>query len=149
MFDISDKTPDRESTSHLQRDSLPYITTHGAFVSSDFLLHRYFKPGWGPHHQPPILQNGHSQVSVSYCLPTGALQSMWATWPAIVGNRTDEHIFPVQSLLWGQTLWWRHQMETFSALLALCAGNSPVTGEFPSQRPVTRSFDVFFDLCLE
>ena len=24
------------------------------------------------------------------------------------------------------TLWWRHQMETFSALLALCAGNSPV-----------------------
>ena len=31
------------------------------------------------------------------------------------------------------------------ASLALCAGNSPVTGEFPSQRPVTRSFDVFFD----
>ena len=44
--------------------------------------------------------------------------------------------------------WWRHQMETFSALLALCAGNSPVTGEFPSQRPETRSFDVFFDLRL-
>ena len=30
-----------------------------------------------------------------------------------------------------------------------CAGNSPVTGEFPSQRPVTRSFEVFFDLRLE
>ena len=44
--------------------------------------------------------------------------------------------------------WWRHQMETFSMLLALCAGNSPVTSEFPSQRPVTRSFDVFFDLRL-
>ena len=44
--------------------------------------------------------------------------------------------------------WWRHQMETFSALLALCAGNSPVTGEFPSQRPVTWCFDVFFDLRL-
>ena len=27
--------------------------------------------------------------------------------------------------------WWRHQMETFSALLAICAGNSPVTGESP------------------
>ena len=39
-------------------------------------------------------------------------------------------------------------METFSALLVLCAGNSPVTGEFPSQRPVTRNFDVFFDLHL-
>ena len=37
-------------------------------------------------------------------------------------------------------------METFSALLALCTGNSPVTGEFPAQRPVTRNFDVFFDL---
>ena len=47
-----------------------------------------------------------------------------------------------------QYMWWRHQMETFFALLALCAGNSPVTGEFPSQRPVTRSFDVFFDLRL-
>ena len=44
--------------------------------------------------------------------------------------------------------WWRRQMETFSALPALCASNSPVTGEFPSQRPVTRSFDVFFDLRL-
>ena len=43
--------------------------------------------------------------------------------------------------------WWRHQMETFSSLLALCAGNSPVPGEFPSQRPVTRSFDGFF-ICI-
>ena len=33
-------------------------------------------------------------------------------------------------------------METFSALLAICAGNSPVPGDFPAQRPVTRSFDV-------
>ena len=39
-------------------------------------------------------------------------------------------------------------METFSALLAICAGNSPVTAEFLAQRPVTRSFDVFFDLLL-
>ena len=39
-------------------------------------------------------------------------------------------------------------MDTFSALLALCAGNSPVPGEFPAQRPATRSFDVFFDLRL-
>ena len=39
-------------------------------------------------------------------------------------------------------------MEAFSALLDLCAGNSPVTDEFPSQRPVTRTFDVFFDMHL-
>ena len=37
-------------------------------------------------------------------------------------------------------------METFSALLAICAGNSPVPGAFPTQRPVTRSFDVYFDV---
>ena len=42
------------------------------------------------------------------------------------------------------SIWWRHQMETFSALLAPCA----VTGEFPSQRPVAWSFDDFFDLRL-
>ena len=39
--------------------------------------------------------------------------------------------------------WWHHQMETFSVLLALCEGNPPVNGGFPSQRPVTQSFDVF------
>ena len=67
--------------------------------------------------------------------------------------------------------WWRHQMKTFSALLAICAGNSPDTiwchwatvskpvwsvvtalpifpCEFATQRPVTRSFGVFFDLRL-
>ena len=44
--------------------------------------------------------------------------------------------------------WWRHSIETFSALLALCAGNSPATGEFPAQRPVTRSFDAFLELRL-
>ena len=44
--------------------------------------------------------------------------------------------------------WWRHQIEIISALLAICAGNSPASSEFPAQRPVTRSFDVFFDLYL-
>ena len=39
-------------------------------------------------------------------------------------------------------------MDILSALLALCAGNSPVTGKFPTQRPVTRSFDFCFDLRL-
>ena len=39
-------------------------------------------------------------------------------------------------------------METLSTLLAICVGNSSVFGEFPAQRPVTQSFDVFFDLHL-
>ena len=34
------------------------------------------------------------------------------------------------------------------ALLAFYAGNPPVTGEIPAQRPVTQSFDVFCDLRL-
>ena len=44
--------------------------------------------------------------------------------------------------VWQMTSW----MKTFPALLALCAENSPFTGEFPTQRPVKRSFNVFFDL---
>ena len=74
---------------------------------------------------------------------------------------TDEKFWSVSIMTWCQTgdrplstprttqfsdAWWCHQMETFSALLALYAGNSPVPGEFPTQRPVTRSFDVYFDL---
>ena len=53
-------------------------------------------------------------------------------------NKTSKQVIDTQ--------WWRHQMETFSALLAICARNSLVPGEFPTQRPVTQSFDVFFDL---
>ena len=61
------------------------------------------------------------------------------------GNRGKRLFTTVRLLTFA---WWRHQMETFSALLVICAGNSPVPGEFPAQRPVTRSFGVFFDLHL-
>ena len=40
--------------------------------------------------------------------------------------------------------WWSHQMETFSLLLALCAGNSLMTCEFPSQWPVIQMFSLIF-----
>ena len=43
---------------------------------------------------------------------------------------------------------WRHELETFSALLALYEEGPPVTGGFPSKRPVTQNFDVFFDMRL-
>ena len=70
--------------------------------------------------------------------------------------QSDEKQFVFESNLCGHVrtwivylmTWWLHQMETFSTLLAICAVNSPVTGEFPAQRPVTQSFDVFFDLHL-
>ena len=42
--------------------------------------------------------------------------------------------------------WWRHQIEAFSELLALCAGNWPVTGEFPSQRASDAELWCFFDV---
>ena len=62
---------------------------------------------------------------------------------------------PVGKCVKLQNLWWWHVIRCahddvikFSALLAICAGNSPVTGEFPAQRPVNRGIDIFFDLCL-
>ena len=64
-------------------------------------------------------------------------------WPV-----DSNHQGPLFYLLLRHYAWWRHQMETFSALLALCAENSPVAGEFPAQRPMTQSFDVFFDMRL-
>ena len=71
------------------------------------------------------------------------------TWKIMKSNTIQQGI---DQWAWWPTFskksWWRHQMKTFSALLAFCAGNSPVTGESSSQRPVTQSFDVFFDLRL-
>ena len=58
---------------------------------------------------------------------------------------SNGNIFRVTGPFCGQ---FTGQMETSSALLALSVGNSPVAGEFPSQRTVTRSFDVSFDPCL-
>ena len=65
------------------------------------------------------------------------------------GSRIILMIWKINSvssrLLFNSLSWWCHQMETFFVLLAICAGNSLVTDEFPAQRPVTWSFDVFFD----
>ena len=54
----------------------------------------------------------------------------------------DSDISTAQYLGQASNAWWRHQMKTFSALLAIFTGNSPVSGEFPAQRPVTRGFDI-------
>ena len=60
----------------------------------------------------------------------------WKRFQTILSGKTDDH---------GDVIKWK----LFSALLAICAGNLPGTGEFPAQRPVTRSFDVVFDLHLD
>ena len=61
-------------------------------------------------------------------------------------NSMQNIVVNLISLMMKYSSWWHHQMETFSALLALYTENSPVTGEIPIQRPVMRNFDVFFDL---
>ena len=90
----------------------------------------------------PILVRWHLYIESG---PRGVSFRWWLLMPWIVGSQGV-----IYYVGWAGpylSSWWRHQMETFSVLLALCAGNSPVTGEFLVQRPVTRSFDVFFDLC--
>ena len=80
------------------------------------------------------------------------------TWIYVFSNKMNYNFAIIHTvgallgfdLIWCPSLsirpWWRYQMEIFSALLDFCAGNSPVPGEFPTQRPVTRRFDVYFDL---
>ena len=83
-------------------------------------------------------QNGHNKLRKHW-------KQSQTKMTAFTVEITWEHILPHSDYT---CPWWRHQKETFFALLALCAGNSPVTGEFPAQRSVTRSFDAFFDLHL-
>ena len=64
---------------------------------------------------------------------------LWVIWGKLMCYNGTQHLRKTS---------WCHQMKTFSALQAFCAGNSPVTGELPAQRPVVQSFDVFFDLHL-
>ena len=76
-------------------------------------------------------------------------QILWSWWPAVLFMIMFQivllanHRVSVDNNQARRDTWWRHQKETFSALLVLYAGNSRVTGEFHAQRPQTWSFDVF------
>ena len=96
------------------------------------------------HSTRIIIKSVHASIASSKLndagwLREGSIRKMQTAW-----CHFSMKILPYYHM----TTWWRHQMETFAALPALCVGNSPITGEFPAQRPVTRSFDVFCDLCL-
>ena len=78
------------------------------------------------------------------------------TWPmgiSAVFRKTESPLAQVICLLWrlckelahDDVITWKH---FFRVSGSLCGGYLPVTDEFPSQRPVTRSFDAFFDLRL-
>ena len=84
-------------------------------------------------------------INMCNYLPWRIIASGWSNW--ITLHRMASQL-KCNCIISPHHTWWRHQIETCSTVLALCAGNSPVTGEFPSQRPVTRTFDVFFDTCL-
>ena len=85
--------------------------------------------------KPKVAQYGGAGLWRYGCRSSSQCRVVFLYWKPYL---TSSWVYP----------WWRHQKETFSALLAICAGNSPVPGEFPTQRPVTRSFDVFSDLRL-
>ena len=90
-------------------------------------------------------------VSIEHRQPLGRTVWKWTvctlTWKT---NRNLKafKLNPLKICGSHQDVWWRVQIEPFFVLLAFCAGNLPVTGEFSAQRPVTRSFDVFYDLRL-
>ena len=97
----------------------------------------HYNEDWMATMPPNEGRGVHCVISIS--LITNDKVYAWTLYLLIYFMENSTFILP----------WWRHQMETFSASPGLCAGNSPVTDEFPSQRPVTRSFDIFFDLHLK
>ena len=94
---------------------------------------------------------GHYDVNVMIdpnrphiCIPVAAVELSWH-----VSNcdpvKSDKYVYNSMITSPSIVCMMTSSNGNISALLALCAGNLPVTGEFPSQRPVTRSFDVTFD----
>ena len=63
----------------------------------------------------------------SMCLTKQIMVTSVQEWTC-VSQRVLHHPFQRARLILS---WWRHQMETFSALLALCVGNSPVPVNSP------------------
>ena len=86
------------------------------------------------------IQNSNSN-SIKFEFEFGA-GALTIVLPKRLPQTTGSKFHAIHMYAWWrhQMAWWRHQMKKISALLAICAGNSPAS--------VTRSFDVFFDLCL-
>ena len=89
--------------------------------------------------------DGSHSYDVSWSSNHRQLNCLFKSLFSLTTNTTPK--LRVTGPLWRKSggLAMRKTMTTFSALLAICAGNS---GEFPAQRQVTRNFDVFFDLRL-
>ena len=127
-------------------------TTSLYWISPRTTLHFYICCGYLPAHFTHIIQgySAGSRACLSHCQWIHSERHCWLinmNPPRVIAY---SYSWKKQNKSYCAYLmaWWPHQMETFSALLTLCAGNSRGTGEFPAQRPVTRSFDIFFDLRL-
>ena len=123
---------------------------HFQSACTAWFLHFYLQPS--PHlmHAPVCVLMCHIQPDPSpfTCgLHHPTLRIYQSAYTASLIHFTCS-LHPTLCMYHSGCSWWRHQMETFFTSLAICAGNSPVPGEFPAQRPVTWSFDVFFDLRL-
>ena len=81
-----------------------------------------------------LIQHEYKTYEKSWCVETDT-KIKWLTNAISIGLSIENRIYVSRLLLRPLTAdieatrkWWRHQMETFSVLLAICAGNSPVTG---------------------
>ena len=79
------------------------------------------------------------------------ISSMLKSFLRFIRTKMDDWVIPpsssLSSLVYRVKSWWRHQMETIFRVTGPLCGEFTGHGEFPSQRPVKRSFDVFFDMC--
>ena len=75
-----------------------------------------------------------------------SFELQWGIFQVIQG-----HLLPLTHAVPSSTCGfpgWCHDKEMLSTLLTLCGRNPPVTGGFPSQRPVMWRFSVFFVVIL-
>ena len=100
-----------------------------------FISNERVKYGNKLSHAGNVTMSGNLPISLNNCLRADFWIHLNMYWLFMSFNH--HHYLQQQQL---QP--WHDDVikETFSALLTFCEGNPPVTGEFPSQRPVTRSF---------
>ena len=97
-----------------------------AIIPSKHTIALSWRRGIGWHLGVQILIRAFSIKAIPFHIGT----YWYENWLHSQCTKIEVHTV-VLSLVHVHKIWWRHQMETFSALLAICAGNSPVPGEFP------------------
>ena len=90
------------------------------------LIARFMGPTWGP--------SGADRTQVG---------SMLAPWTLLSGSITNTYNI-MGLLLQSVVLWWRHDRETFSTLLAPCKGKHRSAADLIHKGPTTRGFGIFF-----